>query len=332
MFRHRAVASLVLPASYASNITSFNEELPRQHKRQHQQQILNKSITQDIANKKLITSNNVPLQHSTIVATSPFDLVGQDPNIAIFSGTSNRELSEKVVQSLGRTLSNVESKKFSDGEISIVINESLRGKNVFIIQSCAHPVNDSVMELLLAIAAAKRAGAVTVTAVIPYFGYRLNRRGLPISTIHHSRFLWSAAADLAKMFLVMGVDKIISVDLQRPGQGHEACFFHTSLPAETITTHDLFVEHFHKILDVTRPLCIVSPNIEFVKKGKKFQQKLRALRKEQNIDCAAFLRSDSDLAYTRGAPIELQGDVRGKDVILIEDYIGNNHDFNLFFF
>lgn len=247
----------------------------------------------------------------------------EDPEVSIISGSSNRALSEKIAKELGRKLSNVEIKHFSDGEISIVINESMRGKDVFILQSCAPAVNDSVMELLLAVAAARRCGAMTVTAVIPFFGYRLNRRGLPISTTHHSRFLWSAATDLAKMLLVMGVDKVISVDLQRPGQGHEACFFHTSLPAETITTHDLFVQHFHKILPLSSAdkLAIVSPNVEFVKKAKKFQSKLSQLRPDQEIDCAVFLRSDSDLSFTKGAALELQGDVRGKDVILIEDYI-----------
>jgi len=244
----------------------------------------------------------------------------EDPDVAIFTGSASKDLSLKVCEKLGRKLSDVEIKHFSDGEISIVINESMRGKDVFILQSCAPPVNDRVMELLLAVAAAKRAGAQSVTAVIPYFGYRLNRRGLPISSTHQSRFLWSAAADLAKMLLVMGVDKVVSVDLQRPGQGHEACFFHTSLPAETITTHELFVNHFHKELDDS-PLTIVSPNIEFVKKAKKFQQHLQRLRPTQSIDYAGFLRSDSDLSYLKGASLELQGDVKGRDVLLIEDYI-----------
>jgi ribose-phosphate pyrophosphokinase len=245
----------------------------------------------------------------------------EDPDISIISGTANRPLSDKIALTLGRDLSDVDIKQFADGEISIVINESMRGKDVFILQTCASPVNDSVMELLLSVAAAKRSGANSVTAIIPYFGYKLNRRGLPISTTHHSRFLWSAASDLAKMLLVMGVDKVISVDLQRPGQGHEACFFHQSLPAETITTHDLFTEYFHKTLSNDTPLVIVSPNTELVKKAKKFQSKLSQLRPSQEIECAAFLRSDSDLSYVKGAPLELQGDVRGKDVVLIEDYI-----------
>lgn len=222
---------------------------------------------------------------------------------------------------MGKSLSDVDTRLFADGEISIVINESMRGKDVFIIQSCAPPVNDSVIELLLSVAAAKRSGATSVTAVIPYFGYRLNRRGLPISTRFHSRFLWSAAGDLAKMLQVMGVDKVISVDIQRPGQGHEACFFHSALPAETLTTNDLFVDYFHKTLSSDVPLVLVSPNTEFVKKAKKWQGKLANLRPNQEIDIGVFLRSDSDISFVKGVPLEFQGDVKGKDVLLIEDYI-----------
>lgn len=115
--------------------------------------------------------------------------------------------------------------RFSDGEILIEINESIRGKNCVLIQSCAAPVNDNILEMLLTITAARRSGATTVTVVVPYFGYKHNRRGLPISTTYHSRFLWSAAGDFAKMLEVVGADKVISVDLQRSGEGdvpHEA--------------------------------------------------------------------------------------------------------------
>ncbi len=241
----------------------------------------------------------------------------QNPDIVIISGTTSVPLSQKVCRELQRPLSNVAISQFSDGETFVNIQESMRGKDVFVIQTCAPPVNDNIMELLLSIAAAKRSGASTVTAVIPYFGYRLNRRGLPLSTTHHSRFLWNAAGDLAKMLLVVGADKVISVDLQKPGQGHEACFFKTQLPAETISTHDLFVQYFQSNLAGDVPIVVVAPNTELVKKAKKFQRKLKFLRPEWIVDTAAFLRTDADSAASN-----LLGDVKGKDVVLIEDYIG----------
>lgn len=110
-------------------------------------------------------------------------------NIEIISGTANRSLSEKIATIIGKPLCDVDTTRFSDGEILVKINESMRSKDVFIIQTCGAPVNDNVVELLLSIAAAKRSGAHTVTAVVPYFGYKLNRRELPISTTHNSRFL-----------------------------------------------------------------------------------------------------------------------------------------------
>jgi ribose-phosphate pyrophosphokinase len=253
-----------------------------------------------------------------------------DPDISIISGTASHDLSRKVCTILNRQLSDVDINKFSDGEIFVNIKESMRGKDVFIIQTCSPPVNDSVMELLLTVAAAKRSGANTVTAVVPYFGYKLNRRGLPINTTHQTRFLWNAAGDLAKMLQVAGVDKVVSVDLQRPGQGHEACFFNVTLPAETIATNDLFVDYFRSVLEADWPVAVVSPNTEYAKKAKKFQKKLLQCRPELQVDYAAFLRSDAEPVSTVGK-LELQGDIKGKDVILIEDYIGKSALAWLFF-
>jgi ribose-phosphate pyrophosphokinase len=102
------------------------------------------------------------------------------------------------------------------------------------VQPCAAPVGDSIMELLLTISCARRAGASKISAVIPYFGYKHHRRGSSISQKQlHSRFLTSGAMDFAKMLEVVGVDTVLAVDLQRPGQGHEACFFDTDIPLET---------------------------------------------------------------------------------------------------
>eukprot|EP01031_Cornospumella_fuschlensis_P029428 gene29428-35520_t len=251
--------------------------------------------------------------------------VADQTDISIISGSTNKPLSEEISRILGKKLSQVDIRKFSDGEIMVSINESMRGKDVFVIQTCSPPVNDNVMELFLTVAAAKRAGASSVTAVIPYFGYKLNRRGLPINTTHHTRFLWNAAGDIAKMLQVIGADKVISVDLQRPGQGHEACFFPRSqLIAETISTNDIFVDYFAKLMleNATGPLnlSVVSPNTEYTKKARKFQKKLRSiLPPDSTVDRAVFLRSDAETV--KGAQLEIQGDVRNKDVILIEDYI-----------
>jgi ribose-phosphate pyrophosphokinase len=248
--------------------------------------------------------------------------VRSDDNVAIIAGTASKELSQRVCDEMGKQLSPTEVSKFSDGETSISLRDSMRGKDVFIIQTCSSPVNESTMELLLSIGAARRSGASSVTAVIPYFGYRLNRRGFPMSSTHHSRFLWNAANDIAKMLLILGADKVISFDLQRPGQNHEACFFKNSLPAETVSTNDLFIQHFSNNLPQNTSVIIVAPTTELVKKAKKYQMRLRSSRSDLHVDCGAFLRTDADSIPLNGAGIEMKGDVKDKVVILIADYIG----------
>jgi len=255
-------------------------------------------------------------------------------NYVIMAGTSSHSLASEICDILDAKVADVTVTRFSDGEVSCEINESIRGKDVFIVQSCAAPVNDSIMELLLTISALRRSGAQSITAVIPYFGYKFHRqRGLPISTAYHSRFLWNAAGDVAKMLAVAGVDKVVSVDLQRPGQGHEACFFESTVPVESISTNDVFVKHFHEKVKLQGPVVIVSPNTEFVKKAKRFQRKLKALTGLEKIEYAAFLEDDRvDTNITAGASstlyntgrftnTQLMGNVRGADVIIIDDIV-----------
>ena len=153
-------------------------------------------------------------------------------NLVLISGTSHKELTYEISSLIKVPVANVDVGRFADGEVNIQIHDHVRSKNVYIIQPCAAPVNDSIMELLLMISCARRAGAKNITAVIPYFGYKHHRRGSVISTNNHSRFLSSGAMDFAKMLKEMGVDRVVSVDLQRPGQGHEACFFDTKISLE----------------------------------------------------------------------------------------------------
>jgi ribose-phosphate pyrophosphokinase len=182
------------------------------------------------------------------------------------------------------------------------------------------------MELLLTVTAARRSGASKVIAIVPYFGYRHHRRGLPISTTYSSRFLWSASGDLAKMLQVVGVDSVVSVDLQRPGQGHEACFFDSQIPVETVSTNSLFVEYF-KNVNLTEPVVIISPNPECVKKAKKFQEKLKLATGIEKIDYGVFLHDlDSATADTfTSTSLDLLGDVNGASVIIVEEVIDANY-------
>jgi hypothetical protein len=167
-------------------------------------------------------------------------------NLVLISGTSHKELTYEISSLIKVPVANVDVGRFADGEVNIQMHDHVRSKNVYIIQPCAAPVNDSIMELLLMISCARRAGAKNITAVIPYFGYKHHRRGSVISTNNHSRFLSSGAMDFAKMLKEMGVDRVVAVDLQRPGQGHEACFFDTKISLE-VRRRKLGIMHVLKL-------------------------------------------------------------------------------------
>ena len=120
-------------------------------------------------------------------------------NLVLISGSAHKDLGNKISERIGVPLASSRIGRFVDGEVSIQIHDNMRGKDVFIVQSCAAPVNDSIMELLLTVSCARRSGARRVIAVIPYFGYKHHRRGVAISTKHQSRFLSSGAKDFSKM-------------------------------------------------------------------------------------------------------------------------------------
>lgn len=273
-------------------------------------------------------------------------------NIVILSGSSNPILSSRIVDHLGTSITHMDVHRFSDGEVSCVINESIRGKDVFLIQTCGAPVNDNIMELLLTVTAARRSGANRIVAVVPYFGYKYHKRGLPISSLSHSRFLWSASNDLAKMLQAVGVDAVLSVDLERPGQGHEACFFDCSIPVETLTSVNMYVQthtcmHTHSIYSLSRThhihtrthtcrfvnyfknnvtlnnkVIVVSPNTECVKRAKKFQKKLKQVTGKDILYGAFISHSTVEMGKKRMKDNEvIFGDVAGADVIIIDDIV-----------
>jgi len=247
---------------------------------------------------------------------------GLEGHTMVVAGTAVPRLGKDISDLLELKVADVDVRRFSDGEIHCRYNESVREKNLYIIQSCAAPVNDNITELLLLVSAAKRAGANRVTAVIPYFGYKYHRRGLPISTVHQSRFLWSASGDFAEMLSAVGVDNIISVDLQRPGQGHEACFFDNNTPIETISTEDLMVQYFASEVKLTNPVVIVAPNADCVKKAVKFKRKLRESTSLTNIDHAVFLAAkETTSAVSKPEAAEFVGSVQGADVIIVDEIL-----------
>jgi ribose-phosphate pyrophosphokinase len=238
-------------------------------------------------------------------------------------GTSAGELASNVVQTLGAKLGDVTIRHFSDGEISCEYHETLRDKNIVIFQSTSPPINDNIMELLLLISAAKRAGADNVTAVIPYFAYRYHSRGEPISTKHQSRFLWSTVADFAKMIEAVGVDRIIALDLHSPGQ-EVALTFDGTVPVESISSNELMADYFAELdPPLGDQVVVIAANTNCVKKSVKFKESLAKRRDFKILDTAIFFKGSSGIG-TKADDAESEfigSDVQGADVIIVDNIL-----------
>ena len=153
-------------------------------------------------------------------------------NFVVFSGTKSKYLAEKICECLRRPLGNLQITKFSDGEFEVSYEESIRGKEVFLVQS-TFPNSDNLMELLLMIDAAKRASAKRVNAVIPYFGWaRQDRKDKPRVSI--------GAKLVADLLSVAGIDRLITMDLHAD-QISSGCFSPSDTPLHM--THSFWVEY-----------------------------------------------------------------------------------------
>ncbi|MCL1797954.1 MAG: ribose-phosphate pyrophosphokinase [Eggerthellaceae bacterium] len=230
-------------------------------------------------------------------------------SLAIFSGSVNRELAEEVAKHLNMELGKMALKQFSNGEIYARYLESIRGADVFIIQSVAGgcsegddfmDVNDALMELLIMTDAAKRASARTVTAVISNYGYsRQDRKAAAREPI--------TAKLVANLLTVAGVDRTITIDLH---QGQIQGFFDT--PVNHLTALPILAAYFKKKnLDRSR-LCIVSPDVGRAKAAKKFSDVM---------DADLVIMHKGRPSHNKAEITALIGDVRDKICIINDDMI-----------
>lgn len=229
-------------------------------------------------------------------------LNSSNSNIKIFACNSNRELAESIVSKLGLKLGDAEVEKFSDGEISVKINETIRGADVFIIQSTSYPVNDNLMELLIMIDAMKRASAARITAVMPYYGYaRQDRKARPRDPI--------SAKLIANILTSAGASRVLTMDLHCAQiQG----FF--DIPVDNLVGSPLLTNFYiNKYGDeLEKDFVAVSPDLGSVTRVRKFAEKL-------NIPIAIIdkRRPKANVSEI----MNIIGDVAGKKVILIDDMI-----------
>ena len=223
-------------------------------------------------------------------------------NIKVFACNSNKELAEAIVAKLGLKLGDAEVEKFSDGEISVKINETIRGADVFIIQSTSYPVNDNLMELLIMIDAMKRASAARITAVMPYYGYaRQDRKARPRDPI--------SAKLVANLLTSAGANRVLTMDLHCAQiQG----FF--DIPVDNLVGSPLLTSFYINKYgeDLERDFVAVSPDLGSVTRVRKFAEKL-------NIPIAIIdkRRPKANVSEV----MNIIGDVAGKKVILVDDMI-----------
>ena len=224
-----------------------------------------------------------------------------DPNIKIFSLNSNQELAEKVAQSIGVPLGKVSVSQFSDGEIKINIEESIRGNNVYIIQSTSSPVNDHLMELMIMIDACRRASAETINVVIPYFGYsRQDIKAKPREPI--------TSKLIANMIESAGATRILALDLHASQiQG----FF--DVPVDHLMGAPLLANYFLNEEKLEKQdMVVVSPDHGGVTRARKLAEFLDA-----PIAIIDKRRPEANVAEV----MNIVGNVEGRHAIIIDDMI-----------
>ena len=219
-------------------------------------------------------------------------------NYMIFSGTANEALANEVAKYLEMPLSPVTIKRFSDGEISVQIAESVRGKDVFIIQPTCAPANANLMELLIMTDALKRSSARSITAVVPYYGYaRQDRKAAPRVPI--------SAKLVANLMETAGITRMVTVDLHASQiQG----FF--DIPVDNLYGAILFMDYI-KAKNFPNPI-IASPDVGGVTRARYFAKKLGL--DMVIVDKRREKANESEV-------MNVIGDVKGKDVIFIDDMI-----------
>ncbi len=218
--------------------------------------------------------------------------------LLLISGNANEPLAREIGDYLGIRLAGVELKKFSDGEISVKINENIRGKDVFIVQPTSAPANDNLMELLLLLDAVRRASAKRITAVVPYYGYgRQDRKSEPRVPI--------SARVVADLIEAVGPDRILTMDLHADQiQG----FFH--IPVDNLYAAPVFIQYLRETRG--NDAVVVSPDTGGVERA-------RFLARHINAGLAIIdkRRPKANIAEI----MHVIGDVKDKNCILYDDMI-----------
>lgn len=220
-------------------------------------------------------------------------------HLKIISGTANRGLAKEIVDYLGISLTKAQISRFSDGEIYVQIDESVRGADVFLIQSLSSPVNDNIMELLVALDALKRSSASSITVVVPYYAYaRQDRKVLPRVPI--------SAKLLADLITVAGATRIMSMDLHA---GQIQGFF--DIPVDHLYAAPIMLKYIRENLQ-SEDYVIVSPDAGGVERARYYARKL---------GCTIAIIDKRRPAPNVSEIMHIVGEVEGKTAIIVDDIV-----------
>ena len=227
-------------------------------------------------------------------------MIAYGENIQVFCGNSNPQFAQTICKELGVPMGKAIVTHFADGEASVTLEETVRGADVFLIQSTCKPVNDNLMELLVMIDACRRASAGRITAVIPYFGYaRQDRKAKGRDPI--------SAKLVANMIEAAGADRVLTMDLHAAQiQG----FF--DIPVDNLLSNPIFVKYYMSKFEHPEDMVVVSPDVGSVARARTFAQKLH-----MNLAIVDKRRQKANQCEV----MNVIGDVEGKECILFDDMV-----------
>ena len=227
-------------------------------------------------------------------------MITHGKEVKVFAANANRPFAEGVCRALGVPLGEGTVTTFADGEVSVTLNETVRGCDVFIVQPTCKPVNNNLMELLVTIDACRRASAGRITAVMPYFGYaRQDRKAKSRDPI--------SAKLVANMITCAGADRVLTMDLHASQiQG----FF--DIPVDNLLGNPVFVQYYRNMFENTDDVVVVSPDVGSVARARAFSAKLHMglaivdKRRQKANQCEVM---------------NIIGDVKGKTCILFAEMV-----------
>lgn len=227
-------------------------------------------------------------------------MITHGKNIKIFNANASPKLAQEIASIVGVPVGKAEVGKFSDGEISVNILETVRGADVFVVQSTCDPVNDNLMELLIMMDAFKRASAGRITAVIPYYGYaRQDRKAKARDPI--------TAKLVADLINAAGADRVLTMDLHAPQiQGY------FDIPVDHLLGLPILARYYESIGFTGDDFVVVSPDLGSVTRARKFADRLQT-----SIAIIDKRRPKANVCEV----MNIIGDIKGKKVLLVDDMI-----------